>query len=84
MQTRMCFFTRDLGLVLLGLMGGCQNKLPPTQLTDHVVALNQVSVTICEISILMWEFGARSVNQAKISDDQATLGTPIRAWETLS
>uniref|UniRef100_A0A3B6H244 NB-ARC domain-containing protein n=1 Tax=Triticum aestivum TaxID=4565 RepID=A0A3B6H244_WHEAT len=52
----------DTGLVLLGLMGGCQNKLPPTQLTDHVVALNQ----------------------AKISDDQAMLETPIRAWETLS
>ncbi|XP_037415935.1 uncharacterized protein LOC119278702 isoform X2 [Triticum dicoccoides] len=48
------------------------------------VPMIQVSVTICEISILMWEFGARPVNQAKISDDQAMLETPIRAWETLS
>ncbi|VAH85547.1 unnamed protein product [Triticum turgidum subsp. durum] len=44
----------------------------------------QVSVNICELGILMWEFGACSVNQAKISDQRAVLETPIRAWEIVS
>lgn len=45
---------------------------------------------MCEISFLMWEFGARygdvdrSVNQAKASEEGAMSETPIRAWQVVS